>query len=316
MMDNSQDCYEVLAHHGRTFHLASRFLPRERRADAAVLYAFCRCVDDIADETPDKEQALRELLDVQNELRGDRKARPIVKLFLEVAERRDIEIEAADCLIKAIMTDLGVVRLVDDGGLLRYCYGVAGTVGLMMCGALGVTSRQARCFAIDLGVGMQLTNICRDILEDAGRDRCYIPQTRLERNGMTQQQLIAGQCDASTLSLVTSDILQLAEQYYDSADLGMQAIPFPGRAAILVAARVYRSIGWRLQRVHGSNALHGRTIVPTINRIWWAALALIELLKPLFWLTRVRVHESHLHRALRGLPGTSVLLETNTNLGS
>jgi 15-cis-phytoene synthase len=304
-MNTSIDFKQILAKHGRTFHLASRLLPASRRDDAALLYAFCRYIDDVADETPDKLEAERDLVALRSELCGDESPRPIVELFLDLASRRGLDVQAAVCLVDAVMSDLKLVRIANDQELIRYCYGVAGTVGLMMCGVLGVRSDEALHFAIDLGIGMQLTNICRDILEDAKRDRCYIPQSRLEAKGLSHETVIAGTCDPRILAEVTDDLLAVAEQYYSSGDMGMRDIPLPGRAAILVAARVYRAIGWRLQRVHKSNSLHGRTVVPQMNRIWWATRALVELLHPLYWLTKDRDHEQRLHLPLIGLPGAS-----------
>jgi phytoene synthase len=305
-MNTSIDCKQVLAQHGRTFHLASRLLPAARRDDAALLYAFCRYIDDVADETPDKLEAERELVAVRAELCGDSSPRPIVELFLDLASRRELDVGAAVCLVDAVLTDLKPVRFNNDEELIRYCYGVAGTVGLLMCGVLGVRSSEALHFAIDLGIGMQLTNICRDILEDGQRDRCYIPRSRIEAKGLSQEDVIAGVCDPQILAEITDDLLAVAEQYYTSGDQGMRDIPLPGRAAILVAARVYRAIGWRLQRIHQSNSLHGRTVVPTINRICWASRALLELLHPKYWLIRDRYHERSLHKPLIGLPGASV----------
>ena len=305
-MESPEECFEVLAYHGRTFALAARLLPRSRRNDAAVLYAFCRYVDDVADETPNREDAKDELCQVRLELAGQGNPRPIVALFLEVAERRNIDVQAADYLIQAVLSDLGAVRFKTDEQLLRYCYGVAGTVGLMMCGVLGVRSEEALHFAIDLGVGMQLTNICRDIREDARRNRCYVPKTRLARHGLRQEDVITRSCDPAKLALVTDELLSMAERYYQSADNGMQAIPMPGRAAIVVAARVYRAIGFRLRRVHQSNSLHGRTVVPIPMRLLWAARALMELGHPQFWLWAIGSHDRVLHRPLRGLPGASV----------
>lgn len=304
-MNTSIDCKQVLAQHGRTFHLASRLLPAARRDDAALLYSFCRYIDDVADETPDKLEAKRELVAVRAELCGDGPPRPIVELFLDLASRRGVDVHAAICLVDAVLSDLKPVRINTDQELLRYCYGVAGTVGLMMCGVLGVRSSEALHFAIDLGIGMQLTNICRDILEDGQRDRCYIPRSRLEAKGLSQEAVIAGVCDPRILAEVTDGLLAVAEQYYASGDQGMRDIPLPGRAAILVAARVYRAIGWRLQRVHQSNPLHGRTVVPPINRVWWASRALVELLHPVYWVIRDRYHERSLHQPLIGLPGAS-----------
>ncbi len=297
---------EVLAHHGRTFHLASHLLPASRRDDAAVVYAFCRHVDDLADEAPDADRALADLTSVREELAGEHPPRPWVGAFLEVAERRKIDLQTADLLIDAVLGDLGDVRIVDDDELRRYCYGVAGTVGLMMCGVLGVDDPAAHARAVDLGLGMQITNICRDVREDAVRGRVYLPAERLRAAGVDPDALLSGAWNEELhrgVAQVVGDLLDLADVYYESADAGMKAIPMPARAAILVASRVYREIGGRLRRRHASDPLHGRTVVPMARRVSLALRSLFQLLQPTFW-NGVVVRPAHtLHGGITGLPG-------------
>ena len=296
----------VLAHHGRTFHLASYLLPAARRNDAAVVYAFCRKVDDLADEAPQPDIAQRDLDAVLRELRGEAPARDWVAAYLDVAERRSMDIRAAEHLVDAVLGDLGVVRMEDDDALRRYCYGVAGTVGLMMCGVLGVTDAAAQSRAVDLGIGMQITNICRDVLEDARRGRIYVPVQRLHAAGVDPDALLGeslSEPGRAALADVVKDLLDLADRHYDSADEGMRAIPMPARAAILVASRVYRAIGVRLRRRHDSDPLHGRTVVPMTSRISLAARSLLELANPRFWAGAVRRSDPRLHGGLAGLPG-------------
>ncbi|MBX2801578.1 MAG: phytoene/squalene synthase family protein [Myxococcales bacterium] len=304
--DLVRDSVAVLAHHGRTFHLASHLLPRDRRAEAAIVYAFCRLVDDLADEAPDLVVARRDLEAVKRQLAGGPSAYPVVAAFLEVARRRQIDPRAAEHLVHAVTSDLEPVRIADDDALRRYCYGVAGTVGLMMCGVLGVQDRAALTRAVDLGIAMQITNICRDVREDAERGRIYLPLSRLREAGVDPDALLTGQLpdrQRRALAVVVTDLLDLAERHYASANEGMRAIPMPARAAILVAARVYRAIGLRLHRVHGSDALHGRTIVPTWQRLWVALGSLQQLLRKRYWLGDIGVTAPELHRGLSGLPG-------------
>jgi len=286
----TETAIDVLARHGRTFHLASWLLPQDRRADAAVLYAFCRNVDDLADEAPDPVTARENIAGVLAELRSEQPARDWVAAFLEVSRRRGIDLQPAGDLCLAVLGDLDLVRVQDDHELFRYGYGVAGTVGLLMCGVLGVADRAAYARAVDLGIAMQITNICRDVKEDAARGRVYLPADRLRAAGVDPEDLVAGRADPRAVAGVVADLLDLADRFYDSGDEGLRAIPMPARAAILVASRVYRAIGVRLGARHAFDALHGRTVVPVPERVRLALGSLFHLFRPRFWWGPVRPH--------------------------
>ena len=145
--------HEVLAVHSRSFSWASAFLPAGRRDDAAVVYAMCRLIDDIADEATDEHRARIQLDMLREELAGTVDPRPLVREFLDVAKRRDIDIDYTDQLIEGVLGDLGSVVYETDRELLRYCYRVAGTVGLLMCGVLGVEDPEALNFAVACWTG-------------------------------------------------------------------------------------------------------------------------------------------------------------------
>jgi phytoene synthase len=295
---------EVLALHGRSFRLASHFLPKASRHDAAVVYAFCRLVDDLADEADSAVTALKDLNQVRDELHGRSDSRPLLTAFLSVLDRCSIDVRAADHLIDAVLSDLEEVRVADDEAFLKYCYGVAGTVGLMMCGVLGVTESRAHAHAIDLGIGMQITNICRDVREDAEMGRVYLPALRLKAAGTSQEDLIKGNADPEAVAAVVRDLLDLAETYYNSATHGLHYIPFRPRGAIVIASRVYRAIGLRLLRLHQGNALIGRTVVPKIERFIWVVRGAFASFSPVIMGWWFSPHDAQLHQALRALPGT------------
>lgn len=294
---------EVLAQNSRSFSWASWFLPADRRDDAAVVYALCRLIDDVADECEGVDKARAELALVRQELEGRRDTRPLVAAFVEVAHRRHLDIRYALELIAGVESDLGKVCMRSDRDLLRYCYRVAGTVGLMMCAVLGVDRTDGFPHAIDLGVAMQLTNICRDVLEDAQRGRIYLPAKRLRDVGVTSGALFDGSADPQKVGEVVCDLLALADRYYRSADRGMVYIPARSRLAIVVASRIYRAIGVQL-RLNGGDALAGRTIVSGTMKIWWVMVALSAYCSPtIMYAGAVDGHDSSLHAALEGLPG-------------
>jgi phytoene synthase len=297
--------HDVFRKKARTFWWAGLLLPREVRDDAATVYAFCREVDDTGDETLDTGYANLALESLSNEVLERARARPLVAEFRSTAGRLGLPLEAATELIAGVRSDLGTVRVADDAELLRYCYRVASTVGLMMCAVLRVRCREALPHAVDLGIGMQLTNICRDVAEDAARGRVYLPADRLRRAGVDPEELVRGEADPARVARVVAELLDLADRYYASADGGMRDIPWRFRPAILVASRTYRAIGVRLRR-RSSDALAGRTVVPWPEKLVWGVRAAAASLRPaILGITPRWAHDRALHQALRGLPGAN-----------
>ncbi|MFL2499374.1 MAG: phytoene/squalene synthase family protein, partial [Porticoccaceae bacterium] len=240
VVQTNQSSKQVLARHGKSFYWASLFLGQKLANRAARLYEFCRFVDDIADgDLPHRHETLA---DISACLKGDRlTAGPEVEAFLELASEVNIPMNAATELLDGMLLDQQPTAVKVEADLLRYCHAVAGTVGLMMCRILDCQHPRADHFAIDLGIAMQLTNIARDVLEDAKMGRRYLPESWV---------------DFSAADLATSDIpcrhptaeaieklLNLADEYYKSALLGIQLLPFRSRFSITVALRVYRQIG-------------------------------------------------------------------------
>jgi phytoene synthase len=163
---------------------------------------------------------------------------------------------------------------------------------------LGATDPRAAAHAIDLGIAMQLTNICRDVREDALRDRIYLPKTRLRAAAIPSHAILG-----ADLAPVIRAMLVLADRYYDSAREGLRHLPFRTRWAIHVALAVYRAIGIRLRDRHAANPSFGRTVVPWPARIGWSLVGLGEGLAGL-WAGAPADHDASLHRAIADLPGT------------
>lgn len=234
---------EVLHRHGKSFYWGSFFLPAKRRTGAARLYAFCRRLDDIADELP-PEEARQQLLSIAGLLRKRDGSDPGVGDFLALEREFGVSRPAALRLIDTLIDDCRPRFFEQTDALLRYAYGVAGTVGLMMCPLLGVRDPQAYPFAVDLGVAMQLTNIARDVQEDAGRGRRYLPMTS---GACSPERLLIGDVEARKQAWEgVLRLLQLADAYYRRADRGMIYIPPRPRLAIAVAASLYEGIGKRI----------------------------------------------------------------------
>ena len=261
----------LLARCGRSFRLAGRLLPAATLADAAELYAFCRGVDDLADESADPSSARAELLLLRAAvMEGDDKYPPAAP-FLALQRRCGLDSDAAVALIDTVLSDLGPVRVADEMALLRYAHGAAGTVGLMMCPILNVRAATATTHATDLGIAMQLTNIARDVAEDAMRDRLYLPATWLPA-GLDVTRL--HEASDGVFSAVRQ-LLALADQRYRSAELGYRDLPARMRPAIRAAARIYEEIGLRILR-HGPAYLGaGRCVVPLPRKLLLLAGSLI-----------------------------------------
>jgi phytoene synthase len=290
----------ILAAKGRTFHWAKRLLGRLHGERAARLYAFCRYLDDLADEG-ESAGAAREHLDVAAEaIRRGEASDPVLADALALMRECAIDPAVPLELITGLQQDLGAVRIATEAELLRYCYRVAGTVGLMMSDILDATDPAAAPFAIDLGIGMQLTNICRDVREDALRGRCYLPESLI---GAVQLATLASPSATEQVGLRTAigHLLAMADRYYASGERGLSFLPLRARHGILVAARSYRQIGVRL-RARRCDAWSGRVVVSGLGKFGLTLQAVGGTgFRRGFW-RRPDAHEGGLHAALQGLP--------------
>ena len=297
-----QDSQAVMAQHGRTFRMASRFLGAADAEAIFDLYAFCRELDDLVDEErgPARKLALNT---VEFELRAGLSDRPSIVAFLHRMEAVEMPLELPLLLIDGLRSDLDPVAFSSEEDLLGYAYRVAGTVGLMFCHLIGVTRQEALPYAIDLGIGMQLTNIARDVLEDARRGRVYLPESLL--GGPLSAQAIAAPTRpvSARVSQAIRDLVALAGRYYRSADAGFRYLPLRARLAALSASRAYERIGLELVQ-QGAAYEQGRHVVPPPRR---AAVMASALLGTGFGsLMSRRAHDAQLHRSLHGLPSVDV----------
>ena len=296
------DAQAVLAAHGKSFHWAGRFLPRPVLKSAAVIYAVCRFVDDAVDTAENAAQARSAIESIRASLRFRNGSARVIGDFIEVADQYRLDRTLPRALIDGVESDIGAVRMPTRRDLLRYAYRVAGTVGAMMCPILGVRDPRAAAFAVDLGIAMQLTNIARDVLEDAYLDRLYRPQDGPAK-GISCEALIRGVEDRRVLATrAVLDLLALAERYYKSADSGLAFLPLRSRIAILVASRVYRAIGRKIAK-DPHLIWQGRTFVSSRRKAIQSAGAVCELIvKPsLRSFEPKALHEDELHTALRDL---------------
>lgn len=245
-------CRRITRHHAKTFYFASHCLPRETRRHAYAVYGFCRWADNAVDEAADLGDATRRLDRARHVLDltySDRDAPPGVVAFRRTAVERQIPRDLFDDLLDGMAMDLTVARYEDFAALDRYCYRVAGVVGLMMTHVFGY--RHDRCLprAVALGRAMQLTNILRDVKEDLERGRVYLPQDELSRFGVDERQLAEGRVDDRFRALMRFQI-ERARAAYDEARLGVaDLVGATSRLTVRVMATLYGGILDEVERL-------------------------------------------------------------------
>jgi len=298
----------VLSRKGRSFHWARRWMAPAHAARATRLYGFCRYVDDLADEASAGQDPRAALALIAQEIASGTSQNPIVVDALALMRECHIPPTPILTLIDGITSDLDTVRIADEGALLRYCYQVAGTVGSMMCRVLGCDDPAALRHAVDLGIAMQLTNICRDVAADAAAGRRYLPASMIGE--LPPQELVDPALELRPrLQLCIDEMLDTADRYYRSGEAGLAHLPVGARCSILVAARVYRAIGTRL-RQHGNAYWHGRTLVPQRTKTLVTLRALLSTpLLPRFWVP-TRHHDAALHISLSAFLGADASLKS------
>ena len=237
-------CSAITRTHGRTFYLASRFLPPARRQAIHAIYAYCRIADDIADRSPDLESAARGLDAWEAQIAQP--TAPVALAFAAVRARYGIPVAPVHDLLAGVRMDLTPARYETWEDLRRYCYHVAGTVGLMTAPVLGCQDAAALPRAVDLGIAMQLTNVLRDVGEDAVQGRLYLPLQDLARFGCDPDAVLSGRPNGQFPQLLAFEI-ERARTIYAQARLGYPALSPSGRLTALAGERLYAAILHRIE---------------------------------------------------------------------
>ena len=252
------DNQAMLKKHGRSFYWASLFLPADTRDRAASLYGFCRRVDDAVDEAPSEDVANRNIIEMEQLLVVQKNGEDEFSALFNELRQCGLGLEPAQQLLLGVKSDLEEVKVRDEEELLLYCYRVAGTVGLMMCPVLNVREPTAWGYAIDLGIGMQLTNICRDVLEDAENQRVYLPQSWFQQP-LTVDDITSNHERSNEISSNVLKALRIAESHYNSAIEGLVFIPLEP-VCNCIALTLYREIGRKLKNTGREIALRGECL--------------------------------------------------------
>ncbi len=285
-----------LKKNGKSFYWASRFLGREMSQNATILYAFCRVLDDIADE--DIEDGLIRLSQIKKQIRDQTNiSDPLLEEFLPFFKQMRLPEKALVDLIEGLLMDQKDVNIQNEAELIQYSYHVAGTVGWMMCPILDCRDKKAFAFALDLGIAMQLTNIARDVYEDARMGRRYLPADWVDNISPSEILEASKNPNSKNIKLIKLAILKLldlADLYYQSGVKGLVYLPWKAHLAIGIAAYVYRRIGLQL-KANRVNWQDGRTITSNFAKIQSSCVAFTLLFSRL---RKLPEHNINMHQHL------------------
>ena len=254
-------CRHLLRDGSRTFFAASLILPAGLRAPSAGLYAFCRVADDAIDRGPDGARALSQMrARLERVFRGQPDDHAVDRVFADAVERGAIPPAIPQALLEGFAWDVERRRYDTLAQLECYALRVAGTVGLMMALLMGVHERETLAAACDLGVAMQLTNIARDVGEDARQGRLYLPLAWLREEGIDPDLWLARPRHLPALARVIERLLGAAEALYSAAEPGISALPASCRPGMRAARLLYAEIGRELAR-RSFDSINQRAVV-------------------------------------------------------
>lgn len=300
--DDLDHCKEAIRHGSLSFHAASRLLPGKVRDPALALYAFCRLADDAVDLHHEKPAAVLDLRDrLDAAYRGTPRNAPADRAFTAMIEAHDMPRALPEALIEGFAWD-AMERQYDTLSDVRaYSARVAAAVGAMMTVLMGVRDADALARACDLGVAMQLTNICRDVGEDAAEGRLYLPRAMMAEEGLDPEAFLADPRPSEALTTVTRRLLAEATRLYDRAEAGIAALPRAARPGIFAARHIYAGIGAEVARADYDNITR-RAHTNTAQKLGWLGLSVLRT-----GATMVMPRSAVLHAT--PLPETAFLVE-------
>lgn len=263
----------IIAEGSKSFALAGRLLPPTERLDAQLIYAWCRHADDSIDASAPEHRlvALEALRREVNSFYVDEPLQhPLWNALREVLSRRQIPRAHLDTLLDGMQMDVVGTTYQTLGDLRLYCHRVAGVIGWLMVGVLGISHRAALRPAAHLGIAMQITNICRDVVDDWQDRRLYLPNDMLTRHGVRDLHLRVGtgfvDAEIRAISATVRDLLEVAQRHYRIGGEGLGALSVRSSLAVRTASLVYAAIGDRI-RVNGCNPTLGRAVVPSRQKL-------------------------------------------------
>jgi phytoene synthase len=256
-----------------SFHAASRLLPQKVRDPALVLYAFCRLADDAVDEHDEKAHAvltLSERLDLA--YAGRPRNAPEDRAFAAIVEDFDMPRALPEALLEGLAWDAQVRTYATLSDVRAYSARVAAAVGAMMCVLMRVRDPHALARACDLGVAMQLTNIARDVGEDARAGRLYLPLGWLTEAGLAPETFLHDPLPTPEIRRMTARLLAEAERLYRRSESGIARLPANARMGIWAARLIYAGIGAQVRRA-GCDSVSRRAHTSAAQKLGWMAQA-------------------------------------------
>lgn len=270
-MNPYQYCVDKAASSGSSFTSSFRFLPKEKRQAMTVLYAFCREVDDVVDECSDANVARTTLNWWRGQVAdiyGGKPQHPVAQALVPIVKRFNLAQEHLLEIIDGMEMDLDQARYADFKSLQLYCYRVASVVGLLSVEIFGYTDRQTLKYAHDLGIAFQLTNIIRDVGEDARRNRIYLPMDELQQFGVTAADILNARETENFQKLMAFQI-ERAQRYYRQALEYLPAVDRKTQRTGLIMAAIYQAT---LKEVaaSGCHVLKERVSLTPTYKLWLA----------------------------------------------
>jgi phytoene synthase len=270
-MSPDEYCQQKAAASGSSFYYSFLFLPRERRRAITALYAFCREVDDVVDETSDAQIAATKLawwrIEVAN-LYAGKPQHPVTQALLPFTGKYSLAQENLGEIIDGMEMDLNQSRYLDWPGLERYCHRVAGVVGLLAARIFGYRNARTLEYARELGIAFQLTNIIRDVGEDARKNRIYLPMDDMKRFNVTAADILNARETAEFKQLMQFEA-QRANDYYAKAFAALPAEDRQAQRAGLIMAAIYRALLVEIQ-ADGFRVLTQRVSLTPLRKLWIA----------------------------------------------
>ncbi len=266
-------CHEAIRHGSLSFHAASKLLPASVRNPALVLYAFCRLADDEVDLTQHKAAAVLDLRDrLERVYAGRPRNAPCDRAFAAVVEEFEMPRALPEALLEGLAWDAEERRYRTLRDLHAYSARVASAVGAMMCVLMRVRDPLALARACDLGVAMQLTNIARDVGEDAREGRLYLPLEWLEDLGVDPEAFLADPTPDPRIIRMTRALIREADVLYARSEAGVRGLPIAARPGIFAARYIYAGIGGKLRRMQ-FDSISGRARTGRLQKLGWLGLA-------------------------------------------
>lgn len=271
-MTPKQYCQEKAAKSGSSFYYSFMFLPKQKREAITALYAFCREVDDVVDECTELKVAQVKLAWWKDEIRNlyqNKAIHPVTKALEPVIKQYHLDEEHFLEIIDGMEMDLNFNRYEDFKQLQLYCYRVASVVGILSAQIFGFKNRKTLKFAHDLGMAFQLTNIIRDVGEDARRNRIYIPLDELAKFNITEEDILRSRESKAVKKLLENQI-ERAETYYDKALNELPAEDKNSQRVGLIMTAIYRTLLREIKADGAEKVMNARISLGTLRKLWIA----------------------------------------------